>query len=140
MSAKALTDQLIDALLNGRYAENVSKALFLLEEADRIPAGTDLKNFRNVASWETWYGSTAGPFPGVGGAAMTWFRMRILHSDTALLLFAGTQFGDQFYGAAPFDAAILAAPKVEDFDLVTAHAELNPHPEAKTWASAMPPL
>jgi hypothetical protein len=57
---------------------------------------------------------------GVGGAAMTWFRMTILHSDTAMLLFASTQFGDQFYGAAPFDAAILAAPKVEDFNLFTA--------------------
>ena len=45
---------------------------------------------------------------------MTWFRMTIPHSDTAMLLFPSTQFGDQFYGAAPFDPAILAAPKVED--------------------------
>jgi hypothetical protein len=82
--------------------------------------GTGLESFRNVASWKTWYGSTAGPFPGVGGAAMTWFRMTILHSDTAMLLFASTQFGDQFYGAAPFDPAILAAPTVEAFDLYTA--------------------
>lgn len=65
------------------------------------------------------YGSTAGPFPGVGGAALTWFRMTILHSDTAMLLFASTQFTDQFYGAAPFDPAILAAPTVEAFDLYT---------------------
>jgi hypothetical protein len=46
--------------------------------------------------------------------------MTILHSDTAMLLFASTQFTDHFYGAAPFDPAILAAPKVEDVDLFTA--------------------
>lgn len=78
-----------------------------------------MKSLRSSASWETLYGSTAGPFPGVGGAALTWFRMTILHSDTAMLLFASTQFTDQFYGAAPFDPAILAAPTVEAFDLYT---------------------
>ena len=53
---------------------------------------------------------------------MTWFRMTILHSDTAMLLFPSTQFGDQFYGAAPFDPAILEPPKVEDFDLFRSHS------------------
>ena len=48
-------------------------------------------------------GSTAGPFGGVGGAARTWFRMTVLHSDDAMLLLASTQFSDQFYGAAPFN-------------------------------------
>lgn len=70
-----------------------------------------------MASWETWYGSTAGPFHGVGGAAMTWFRMTVLHSETAMLLFASTGFSDQFYGAAPFDTNVLAARTVEAFTL-----------------------
>jgi hypothetical protein len=51
---------------------------------------------------------------------MTWFRMTALHSDTAMLLFAGTQFSDQFYGAAPYDAEVLAGRSVEAFDLFTA--------------------
>lgn len=116
MSAKTLTDQLAEELLNGNYAADIVEALNLLEAAGRIPSGTRLAAFRNVASWETMYGSTTGPFGGIGGAAMTMFRMTILHSDTAMLLFAGTASGDRFYGAAPFDSAVLAAPKVEDFE------------------------
>lgn len=116
MPAKILTDQLINELLDGRCGENAAQAIAQLEEAGRIPAGTDL-TFRSVISWETWYGSTAGPFPGVGGAAMTWFRMIALHSGTAMLLFASTQFGDQFYGAAPYDAAALTGKNVEVFEL-----------------------
>lgn len=73
--------------------------------------------FRSVTSWEIWYGSTAGPFPGIGGAAMTWFRMTALHSEDAMLLFASTKFSDQFYGAAPFNAEALAARDVEAFTL-----------------------
>ncbi|WP_427007076.1 hypothetical protein [Pseudarthrobacter sp. H2] len=67
--------------------------------------------FRSVASWETWYGSTAGPFPGVGGAAMTLFRLTVLHSDTAMLLFAN----EQFYGAALYDAEVLTSRNVDAF-------------------------
>lgn len=116
MSAKTLTDQLIEGLLSDRLAERASQAILLLEEAGRIPAGPGLESFRSAVSWETLYGSTAGPFGGIGGAAMTWFRMTVLHSDTAMLLFASTQFGDQFYGAAPYNPHALAARNVEAFD------------------------
>lgn len=117
MPAKNLTDQLINELINGRHSPNICQALVLLEGDGRIPGATGLESFRSVVSWETWYGSTAGPFPGVGGAAMTWFRMTVLHSDTAMLLFASTQFGDRFYGAAPYAAAALTERNVDAFDL-----------------------
>ncbi|HEX9227533.1 MAG TPA: hypothetical protein VF885_12895 [Arthrobacter sp.] len=113
MSAKTITDQLIAELL-GTHPESVLRALARLEDAGRVQEDTTgLGSFRSVTSWETLYGSTAGPFPGVGGAAMTWFRMTALHSETAMLLFAN----DQFYGAAPYDAAALTGKNVEAFEL-----------------------
>lgn len=117
-SALTLTDHLITQLTT-THGEKALRAIVLLEEADRIPDGTGLADFRSMLSWETLYGSTTGPFPGVGGAAMTWFRLTVLVSEHAMLLFASDQFGDRFYGAAPFDAAVLAAPTVEAFDLFT---------------------
>jgi hypothetical protein len=117
VSAKTLTDQLIAELLTG-HADDAHQALIVLEDTGRIPSGaTGLAAFRNVASWETWYGSTAGPFPGVGGAAMTMFRLTALHSDDAMLLFASTERSNQFYGAAPYDREALASHNVEAFDL-----------------------
>jgi hypothetical protein len=115
-SALTLTDSLITQLTT-THAEKALRAITLLEKAERIPDGTVLPDFRSVLSWETWYGTTAGPFPGMGGAAMTWFRMTVLISEHAMLLFASNQVGDRFYGAAPFDAAVIAAPTVEAFDL-----------------------
>jgi hypothetical protein len=119
MTAKTIADQLIEHLLT-THADPAHQALIALEEAGSIPKGaTGLGVFRSAVSWETWYGSTAGPFGGIGGAAMTLFRMTALHSEDAMLLFASTQFGDRFYGAAPYDAEALAARNVEAFDPLT---------------------
>lgn len=116
MSATTITDQLIDELLGGRHADAAHQSLIALENSGLIPKGaTGLAVFRSVVSWETWYGSTSGPFGGVGGAAMTLFRMTALHSDDAMLLFASTPFSDQFYGAAPFNAEVLAERNVNAF-------------------------
>ena len=42
------------------------------------------------------YGSTAGPFGGIGGAAMTTFRMTAIYSPDLAILFAG----GRLYGIA----------------------------------------
>lgn len=115
MSVKALTEQLIDELLAG-HADVAHQSLIALENSGLIPKGaTGLAVFRSVVSWETWYGSTSGPFGGIGGAAMTMFRMTALHSDDAMLLFASTPFSDQFYGAAPFNAEVLSERNINAF-------------------------
>jgi flavorubredoxin len=123
MSVKAIADQLIDQLLTS-HADLAHQSLIALENSGLIPNGaTGLKVFRSVVSWETWYGSTAGPFGGIGGAAMTLFRMTVLHSGDAMLLFASTQFSDQFYGAAPFNAGVLAERNVNAFTRPTVSRE-----------------
>jgi hypothetical protein len=115
VTARTITDQLVENLL-GPHADVAHQSLIALENSGLIPKGaTGLKAFRSVTSWETWYGSTAGPFGGIGGRAMTLFRMTALHSDDAMLLFASTRFSDQFYGAAPFNAQVLAERNVNAF-------------------------
>lgn len=116
MSATAITDNLIDHLL-AVHADAAHQALIALEDSGLTPKGaTGLAVFRSVASWDALYGSTAGPFPGIGGAAMTSFRMTVLYSEDAMLLFASTKFSDRFYGAAPFNAAAVTDRNVEAFD------------------------
>lgn len=117
MSVKAIADQLIDQLLTS-HADLAHQSLIALENSGLIPKGATGLAVLSVVSWETWYGSTSGPsgpFGGIGGAAMTLFRMTALHSGDAMLLFASTQFSDQFYGAAPFNAEVLAGRNVNAF-------------------------
>lgn len=65
--------------------------------------------FTRHQSWVELFGSTAGPFLGVGGAAMTNFRLTVVHSPAAMILFANNErYGQpRLYGVSRFDKQTL---------------------------------
>jgi hypothetical protein len=65
------------ALTQGLPAAAVRGAIAGLEADGSVAPGTDLGALSSVVSWKMLYGSTAGPFGGVGGAAMTRFTMTV---------------------------------------------------------------
>lgn len=85
----------IDALLTDEVEARVMEAL-----AAGVPGVRKHAFVRGaltrVHSVLALYGSTAGPFGGVGGAAMTTFRMTVIYSPDLAILFAG----GRLYGIA----------------------------------------
>lgn len=64
--------------------------------------GPDLAvSARDVRSETVWYGTTAGPFGGIGGSAMSQFQMTLLVTDDHVFVFAD----ETLWGWAPAVAA-----------------------------------
>ncbi|WP_422758909.1 hypothetical protein [Paenarthrobacter sp. C1] len=95
-------DETIDALLTPAVLEGTAEVLAELEPAN-VPNGFDPSALTSVRSVNQWFGSTAGPFGGVGGAAMTVFRLTVIYSPEIMLLFAN----DRFYGVAGYRPELL---------------------------------
>lgn len=95
-------DGSIHSLLTGAVLERTAEVLAEHEGAD-IPNGFVPGHLTSVHSANQWFGSTAGPFGGVGGAAMTVFRLTVIYSPEIMLLFAN----DRFYGVSAYRPELL---------------------------------
>jgi hypothetical protein len=76
-----------------------------------------VEDFTGIDSWTSLFGSTTGPYGGIGGAAITNFRLVVISSAESMVLFAdkeGFPVG-RLYGVAPFDRAIIEARNRELF-------------------------
>ncbi|ACL42021.1 hypothetical protein Achl_4070 (plasmid) [Pseudarthrobacter chlorophenolicus A6] len=114
-SAKTtIIDESINALLTPAVIERTAEVLAELEP-DNLPNGFDPFALNSVYSVNSWFGSTAGPFGGVGGAAMTVFRLTVIFSPEIMLLFAN----DRFYGVAGFRAELLGELDPDQFLRIT---------------------
>lgn len=105
-----LVTVLIDDLVTPPVAQRVSDACLEMKSNGRL-SGFDLDDLNCVHSVPRWFGSTSGPFKGVGGAAMTWFQLTVVYSEKVMVLFAN----DRLYGVAPFDAEALMRVDPDDF-------------------------
>jgi hypothetical protein len=97
-----LKSQLIDEILTPVTEERITAALATLDLGS-----FNREDFTELVPWTEWFGTTGGPYPGVSGAAMTEYRLAIIHSPAVMLLFADASHHrlSRFYGAAPYDAA-----------------------------------
>ncbi|HEX9088488.1 MAG TPA: hypothetical protein VF867_13290 [Arthrobacter sp.] len=102
---------MIAELMTGPVLETVALAVRDMDQTGILPGGFNFDELTSVHSMEQWFGSTAGPFPGIGGAAMTRFRLTILYSKDFMVLFAD----DRLYGVAPFDADAMLNGSVDHF-------------------------
>lgn len=84
----------IDALLTDEVEARVMEALAAGVPGVREPFVREA--LTGLHSTLRLYGSTAGPFGGIGGAAMTTFRMTVVYSPDLAILFAG----GRLYGIA----------------------------------------
>jgi hypothetical protein len=105
-----LVTVLIDDLMPQPVAQRVSDACLELEAQDKLH-GFDLDDLSSLHSVPRWFGSTSGPFKGVGGSAMTWFQLTVVYSDKVMVMFAN----DRLYGVAPFEADALLRVDPDDF-------------------------
>lgn len=114
----AVDAKLIDQLLTPEVMSAVNPALASLGIE---PQGRE--QFSEGIAWIHIFGSTAGPFGGVGCAAITNFRMTAVHSPAAMILFANNERYDQarLYGFAPFDAGALQGQDWRAFIPVSGH-------------------
>lgn len=70
-------------------------------------------DFSSLVSWMHEYPTTAGPFKGgISGRGFTWYRLSVIHSDYAMILFAN----GRFYGVAPYDAQALLEHTTDVFE------------------------
>lgn len=101
-----LEAKMIDRLLTPEVMAAVDPALAGLgiEDSERT-----LELFTGCITWVTMFGSTTGPFKGIGGAAMTDFRLTVVHSPAAMILFANNErYGlARLFGVALYDQAVL---------------------------------
>jgi hypothetical protein len=74
-------------------------------------------DFTEIDSWTTMYGSTTGPYGGIGGAAMTNFRLAVISSKDSMVLFADNEqrLVGRLYGVAPLDRDAIENHNVEAF-------------------------
>lgn len=106
----ALVTVLIDDLMTNPVSQRVSEACLELEAHGALH-GFDLDDLSSLHSVPRLFGSTAGPFKGIGGAAMTWYQLTAVYSDKIIVLFAN----DRLYGVAPFNAEVLVSLNPDDF-------------------------
>jgi hypothetical protein len=78
--------------------------------------------FTGVTSWTTMFGSTTGPFHGIGGAAMTSFLLTVVYSPAAMILFARNQrYGPpRLFGVAAYAESVLERRDWTTFTAVAA--------------------
>jgi hypothetical protein len=93
---ESLAGELIRRLLTPQVLEEAGKGF---RELKLLHGNLDPSPFTDVESWAEIFGSTAGPWGGVGGAAMTTFRMTMVRSRGLAILFAG----DKLYGVAEYN-------------------------------------
>lgn len=109
-----IMDKTIDSLLTDAVIERTAEVLAELEPAN-MPNGLVPGDLTNVHSMNQWFGSTAGPFGGIGGAAMTVFRLTVIYSPEIMLLFVN----DRFYGVSAYRSELLAQIDCEKFFRIT---------------------
>lgn len=114
---KSYISMMITDLMAGPVLETVALAVRDMDQTGILPGGFDFDKLTSVHSMDQWFGSTAGPFPGIGGAAMTKFRLTILYSEDIMVLFAN----DRLYGVAPFDADAMLHGSVDHFAYTPNH-------------------
>ena len=75
------------------------------------------EDFTGIESWTSMFGSTTGPYGGIGGAAMTNFRLAVIFSEDSMVLFADTErrLVGRLYGVAPLDRDAIENHNVEAF-------------------------
>lgn len=105
-----LVTVLIDDLMTQPIAQRVFDACQELEAQGKL-SGFSLDDLNGVHSLPQLFGSTSGPFKGIGGAAMTWYQMTAVYSDKIIVLFAN----DRLYGVAPFNTEALMSLNPDDF-------------------------
>ncbi len=81
----------------------------------------DRRSFSEVTSWTTMFGSTTGPFGGIGGAAMTNFLLTVVYSPAVMILFATNErYGPpRLFGVAAYDESILERRDWQAFTAVS---------------------
>lgn len=92
----SLSGELIRRLLTEQVLDEAGKGF---RELGLIQSGLDPAPFSDVESWVELFGSTSGPWGGMGGAAMTTFRMTMVRSRGLAILFAG----DKLFGVAEYN-------------------------------------
>lgn len=110
---------MIDQLLTPEVMSHVdpAPAELGLEAPER-----DRESFSECLTWVTMFDSTTGPFKGVGGAAMTDFRLTVVHSPAAMLLFASHERHRlaRLFGVATYNESVLVARDWTAFTCVPA--------------------
>ena len=98
--------KMIEQLLTPEVMASVDPALAGLGIA--TPERTR-ETFTGCLTWVTMFGSTTGPFKGIGGAAMTTFRLTVVHSPAAMILFAVNERRGEprLFGIAPYSPVVL---------------------------------
>lgn len=101
-----LKERLIRGILTPDVQEKVTAAL----AAHGLPAFR-AEDFTGIESWTSMFGSTAGPYGGIGGAAMTSFRFVVISSKDSMVLFADDErrLAGRLYGVAPLDRSVIEA-------------------------------
>lgn len=92
----SLSGELVRRLLTPQVLAEAGKGF---QELKLLHGGLDPEPFTDVESWAEMFGSTSGPWGGVGGAAMTTFRMTMVRSRGLAILFAG----DKLFGVAEYN-------------------------------------
>jgi hypothetical protein len=107
-----LKERLIRGILTPEVQEKVAAAL----AARGLPAFR-AEDFTGIESWRSMFGSTTGPYGGIGGAAMTIFRFAVISSKDSMLLFADDErrLAGRLYGVARFDESVIEAQNWEAF-------------------------
>lgn len=93
---ESLAGELIRRLLTPQVLEEAGKGF---RELKLLHGPLDPSPFTDVESWAEIFGSTTGPWGGIGGAAMTTFRMTMVRSRGLAILFAG----DNLFGVAEYN-------------------------------------
>lgn len=113
---ESLSGELIRRLLTPHVLAEAGKGF---REIKLLQSDLDPEPFTDVESWVEMFGSTSGPWGGVGGAAMTTFRMTMVRSRGLAILFAG----DKLFGVAEYN------PRTID-----PRYAANYHRTAQVWA------
>lgn len=113
---ESLSGELIRRLLTPQVLAEAGKGF---RELKLLRAELDASPFTDVESWAEMFGSTAGPWGGIGGAAMTTFRMTMVRSRGLAILFAG----DKLFGVAEYNPKLIDARYTENY-----------HRTAAVWA------
>ena len=92
----SLSGELVRRLLTPQVLKEAGKGF---QELKLLHGSLDPEPFTDVESWAEMFGSTSGPWGGVGGAAMTTFRMTMVRSRGLAILFAG----DKLFGVAEYN-------------------------------------
>lgn len=99
---ESLSGELIRRLLTPQVLAEAGRGF---RELRLLPGELDPAPFTDVESWAELFSSTSGPWGGIGGAAMTTYRMTMVRSRGLAILFAG----DKLFGVAEYNPRTIDA-------------------------------